>query len=481
MGILSLVVAASAAVRPSTGLMLVAAFAPLGSAVAALARLRTSWTEPLLLAVLAGWLVRRTLRQERWDSVAVRLAVLFLLVIMTSLLIEAVLAHQLTSLERLSLPGALVESFAAIGGSQPQGRWAPQLSAASRLAGGLGLFVMTVETCRRSDEAADSSLRLLTLGAAAVATLTVCRFVEIVVRHGGDLLPTAMEFHRTVRISSTIADVNAAGAMFALVLPAAAALSLRPGRRIVGALALAALVAGLWLTGSRAAMVGGAVALTGYIIMVARRQWTRPQAVVGVGLLGVMLAVLVAWYPRGAAHAAANDAWLIRQYLAVASFRMARESPAFGVGIGRFRTESTRFAPSALQRYYHAENAHNQVLQYLGELGLPGAALFLALLGCSLATGARLWGPHSPPTWFDPVVFGVLGWLLASLLMHPLLVPEASAAFWLVLGLARSAAPPPTERRARRWEMVGSAAIAIGLLAAAPIRVAALAPGVIEQ
>ena len=142
-----------------------------------------------------------------------------MLVILTSLLIEALLAHQLTSLERLSLPGALVESFTAIGGSQPQGPWAPQLSAASRLAGGLGLFVMTVEICRRSDEAADSSLRLLTLGAAAVATLNVCRFVEIVVRRGGDLLPTAMEFHRTVRISSTIADVNAAGAMFALVLP----------------------------------------------------------------------------------------------------------------------------------------------------------------------------------------------------------------------------------------------------------------------
>ena len=133
--------------------------------------------------------------------------------------------------------------------------------------------------------------------------------------------------------------------------------------------------------------------------------------------------------------------------------------------------------PAALQRYYHAENAHNQVLQYLGELGLPGPRSLLALLGAVSRRAARLWGPHSPPTWFDPVVFGALGWLLASLLMHPLLVPEASAAFWLVLGLARSAARPPTQRRARRWETVGFAAIAIGLLAAAPIRVAALRNG----
>ena len=43
-----------------------------------------------------------------------------------------------------------------------------------------------------------------------------------------------------------------------------------------------------------------------------------------------------------------------------------------------------------------------------------------------------------------PVVFGILGWFIASLLMHPLLVAEAAAAFWLALGLAR--APVATAR-----------------------------------
>ncbi len=57
------------AVRPAVGLMLVAAFAPLGGAIGALFGLTTSATEPLLLSVLAGWLLRRTLWRESWDTV----------------------------------------------------------------------------------------------------------------------------------------------------------------------------------------------------------------------------------------------------------------------------------------------------------------------------------------------------------------------------------------------------------------------------
>ena len=64
---------------------------------------------------------------------------------------------------------------------------------------------------------------------------------------------------------------------------------------------------------------------------------------------------------------------------------MAREAPLFGIGIGRFFEESARLASPELRQYYSAQNAHNQVIQLLGELGVPGAALFLAVLACSLA------------------------------------------------------------------------------------------------
>ena len=80
---------------------------------------------------------------------------------------------------------------------------------------------------------------------------------------------------------------------------------------------------------------------------------------------------------------------------------MAREAPLFGIGVGRFFEESARLASPELRRYYSAQNAHNQVIQFLGELGVPGAALFLAVLACSLAPGWR--GP-------DPSFTVTLAW-----------------------------------------------------------------------
>ena len=38
------------------------------------------------------------------------------------------------------------------------------------------------------------------------------------------------------------------------------------------------------------------------------------------------------------------------------------------------------------------------------------------------------------------LAFGVLAFLAASLTMHPLLIPEVAAAFWIMLGLCRSSA-----------------------------------------
>jgi hypothetical protein len=36
------------------------------------------------------------------------------------------------------------------------------------------------------------------------------------------------------------------------------------------------------------------------------------------------------------------------------------------------------------------------------------------------------------------LAFGVLAFLAASLTMHPLMIPEVAAAFWIMLGLCRS-------------------------------------------
>ena len=51
-----------------------------------------------------------------------------------------------------------------------------------------------------------------------------------------------------------------------------------------------AVAAGLWLSGSRAAMTGGVIGLLGYLALVARRHWTWRRTVVTLTVAGDGLA-----------------------------------------------------------------------------------------------------------------------------------------------------------------------------------------------
>ena len=218
-----------AATRPAVGLMLVAAFAPLGGAIAALWGLPTSATEPLLLSVVAGWLLRRTLRPESWDAAAVSLAGLLAMTVCASLAVQCAVAFQIAAPSGLTFPRALLQWLTQT--SDVLGPQRPEVPAALRLLGGCGLFVMAVEVCRREPSTAAASLRLLTLGVAAVAALNINRFLEVALRQGTDFWPAAWHVHQFLRVSSTIPDVNAVGALFALVLPSAVWLCLATTRR----------------------------------------------------------------------------------------------------------------------------------------------------------------------------------------------------------------------------------------------------------
>jgi hypothetical protein len=473
--VLTAALGAAAAAAPRHGLLLAAGLAPLGGAVAALAGLRTSWTEPLLLAVIAGWLLRRTIRREPFDLVAAALAGLLAVVVLTSLLVQCGVAFEVAAPDGASLPRALW-AWAIYGRTGLRAPVDPEVQAAVRVLCGLGVFLLAVETGRTHTPSAVSALFLLTAGTAAVAALNVMRLAELALRQGTGFVAAILDVHRTMRISSTVPDLNAVSGLFAVVLPSAAAFA-RPGarwRQMVGIAALVLVAAGLWLSGSRAGMVGGAAGLLGYGAALVHRRWSRARLAVAAVVLALAVAALVHWYPRAATHAATSDAWLIRRHLAVASLRMARDFPLFGVGIGRFLPESSRYAPPELRRYYKVENAHNQTLQVLGELGGVGVGLFLALIGIGLVPARRRAGADAPDPARTPLVFGLCGFLLATLLMHPLLVAEVSAAFWIALGLARAmrGGPLPGSRHARAAIVVSGLAAA-AVLAATPARVTA--------
>src|SRR6185436_12870588 len=106
-----------------------------------------------------------------------------------------------------------------------------------------------------------------------------------------------------------------------------------------------------------------------------------------------------------------------------------------------YHQSSPDFMPLRLAQYYRAENAHNQVLQVLGELGGVGLAAFMALFVAGLFPAARsLWRGDTPPL-LAGLAVGTGSFLIAALGMHPLLIPEVAMAFFLVLGLTSGTAP----------------------------------------
>ncbi len=167
--------------------MLMAAFAPLGGAIAAWG-LPTSAAEPMLLAVVAGWLLRRTFRLEGWDVTAVSLAGLLAATVLASLAVQCAVAFQVAAPPGLTFPRALLQWLTQT--SDVLGH-RPEVPAALRLLGGCALFAMAVEVCRREALTAAVSLRLLTLSVAAVAILNINRFIEVALRAGGDFWATA--------------------------------------------------------------------------------------------------------------------------------------------------------------------------------------------------------------------------------------------------------------------------------------------------
>jgi O-antigen ligase len=106
-----------------------------------------------------------------------------------------------------------------------------------------------------------------------------------------------------------------------------------------------------------------------------------------------------------------------------------RERPLTGVGPGRFQARLWATPDMPQQAREHPGKAHNQFVSMAAETGVPGAMLFVGLLG---------WLAWRLPR-HRPEGLGALGALaffcLLSLLHDPLFHTQASQAFALVLGV----------------------------------------------
>ena len=171
-------------------------------------------------------------------------------------------------------------------------------------------------------------------------------------------------------------------------------------------------------------------------------------------VLGASLLILIPLLGFGAyavtrsSHASLGRAAAIRQEMSLLAFDMTRDHPAFGVGIGNFRSVSRHYVTDEypqLRRWApRGQNAHNNFLQILGELGIPGLLAFLWLV----VPVVRRWR-WEPASAADTVVYasamaaGLATFLISALFGHPLLIPQVAAAFFLVLGLTSALLPAP--------------------------------------
>lgn len=309
------------------------------------------------------------------------------------------------------------------------------------------VFLLVADLCRRGPDPRRRARTALTGWLTGFALAAGFALVQYVSRF--DLHPYWVKANPgIVRAHSTLDDPNALGAYLVLGIGLLAGL-LRLGdarRRLWWSALLAAGVAGLATTMSRAALGAALVAPLG-VLAIGPRPLTPGQrtlrttgramvAVLTVVVLGSAVfrastteqrrtqpdnhvqLVVKTFDPRESAD------WVLRGRLAWwgAAAAMFREQPATGVGLGRF--------PRLLEAYGGGrtqENTHNLFLQLLAESGLPGGLAFTVLCATLCVAFGRMVRTSTDSRNRAMALGGLIGnlaFLMTLLTGHWLLVPS---------------------------------------------------------
>ena len=126
----------------------------------------------------------------------------------------------------------------------------------------------------------------------------------------------------------------------------------------------------------------------------------------------------------------------VRAEFARTSLRMLASAPLFGIGVGEYFAKSREFSSPALLELYPVshENAHNNFLQILAELGVVGFGAFIWVLATAGAACVRRLSanPNQGLLWAGAT--GLLVFTITWLAGHPLLLDAPAFSFWLLLG-----------------------------------------------
>jgi hypothetical protein len=421
----------------------------------------TRFDEILVLACIAGTAAHLATRSARGALPAVFRRAAWLL-ILTALISAAVVFAGLAATD----PSVPVWRYALrMAGSEYLQQPHP-LSAGLLLVEGVVLALMSAELCTRNPGSRSPRvIGALLLAATLVGLLTFVRLVSIALARQ-DPWTAMITLIAQFRVSVVHPDVNAAGSYFALMLCAAPGVT----RRHWVLLAIGPLLAlGLWVSGSRAALLACVIAAIVVAVRESGVRMHRGLAIAGAVAVAVVLAAGVAWYPEGR-NENLKAASAFRLQIAQAAMYAVADAPLFGIGGGRFYDESMRYVAASRhsETPLHVggnENAHNYFLQTAAELGVVGLSLFLIVLASAMG---RTRHPTVDRRVRGAVVAGLLVYLATCLVGHPLLVAGTAYPFWLLLGVAAGArGGVPASSTRLRWATAATVTVLSGSL---PVR-----------
>ena len=463
-------VALLAAARPHVALLVLAAVVPFGRVISTLMSpgAPVGITEALALAFLAGWASSR-LRGRVHDGhvpPGLLLGYGFAAVVVASLLVEIgvyrywrdywhpFLGQVLAYLARDYLgPGIETRPWATVLGI-------PAAHAAAILLEGVALTRAAQVLCAGNPAFGRRLLWTLAIAAAGTAALSVDAALALASEGGRSLLSVL----RTDRIAAHISKINTAASYFVLLIPVLIGLGVgsaqsRPRPLAIGVLRWTVTAAGsallsvaLWMTGTRTALIAGAIVAigaSGYAVRRRRpgkRTWRWTIAVVAAcGVLSALLAF--GFYMRTAALEAASGtsgSLPVRVLMWQAALKTLAARPVFGVGVGQFPYKVAAFHPdAALSANFNLIrfNAHNQFLEAAAELGVIGGLLFVGMFAAILWRAWKAFRTSRDPA-LGGAIAGVAAFLITCLAGQPLLYDVVAFPFWMVLGVVLAGGDP---------------------------------------
>ena len=242
--------------RPHNGLLILAALVPLGPTLGTVLGVRIRESEALVLAFLAGVLLRGWALHQFRD---VQLTKLHAAALLFGSIVAASCLAQIRNLEAGELGVYVTHRYLT------SFRGFSMIFNAMLLVEGLALLLYAAHRCRTQPWLAHKLMRFLVIGGLAAAAINLWFFVNELVETGAPLA-WLTEFFLNRRWSAHVGDVNAAGSYFAMMMFMAlgvaittARFAMGMGRRWipVGRRALADLVAHRDYGGSRSSRCAG--------------------------------------------------------------------------------------------------------------------------------------------------------------------------------------------------------------------------------